>query len=115
MADLAAVYTKAAEIIEERGWAQTYSYRSSAPVDLPRALLLAERAVGYSAASTAPGELLGVHQGKPPSALSRELDQDQALSLLRWAAEHVEVLEQAWADAQPKPRNKLLTPQESLG
>lgn len=84
--DLSAVYAMAVTIIEERGFAHQYAFKSNGPVDLMRAIGLAERRLGYPASAPDPCHTLADSQGRSCSVLTRELTGEQVVELLRWAA-----------------------------
>lgn len=77
------VCMRAARIIAERGYAQEYSYKSGAPVDLNRALHLAEKELGYPTSEPCVAELLGESVHMTLGHYGRTLeDEDDAIDFL---------------------------------
>lgn len=92
MADLMEVYAEAAEVILERGYAPEYVWKKDAPVDLPRALGLAQKRVGYSGREECPVILLSQWVGDTLSHASTRYTKEEAVALFMWAARNADTL-----------------------
>lgn len=69
-------------VIHERGFDPVYSFRSDAPVDLCKALGLAQKRIGYTALYECPIFMLSEWTGEKLTALSLTFDQGMALAYL---------------------------------
>lgn len=79
---LAAVYKRASAIIVERGFTTEYSFKSGSPVDLSRAIGLAQKDVGYSTRLESALGLLGDYHGRFIHEIGKDFDEDDALDFL---------------------------------
>lgn len=99
------VYARAAKVVLTRGFDPVYTYHRGAPVDLPKALGQAGREVKYPSSMRDPAEYLFEWTGKPLSAWSSKMaDQDEAVEFFSDAASSVEeIMAGEKRDPEPEP------------
>lgn len=101
---LAAVYKRASAIIVERGFTTEYSFKSGSPVDLARAIGLAQKDVGYSTRLESALTLLSDYHGKFVHEIGKSFDEDDALDFLEDAV--MNVVDVAAGNVLPPPEKQ---------